>query len=106
MSVVNTMLAQGEQSLLASGHGDDLTVISGKSTGKKFTARLDVEPSIDPNSPWGNDTRMSSFLRMPIGGPALDSGDRFTDGTTKWKVLSRENNASSITTDYRVEQQI
>lgn len=107
MSVVNSILARGEVALLSSGHGDDLVVISGASIGQRFTARLDVEAVIDPDMPLSADPRMKTMLRILPPMPVFSLGDLITDGLTRWKLIKlADNNASSITTDYELEQQI
>lgn len=107
MSAVNAIFAQSESCILGSGHSDDFTVLSGAAIGRVFTARIDVEPVIDPDMPLGSDPRMSNALRI-MDGPTLKLGDVFrTAEGTRYKVLRLlDNNAQSITVDYLVEQQL
>ena len=107
MSAINTLLAGGERLLLACGHGDTFSVLTGAAAGKSFIARLDTVQVIDVESDLGPDPRMQDVIRILSPVPALGAEDLVQCiGGAKLKILKRENNAASITTDYWVEQQI
>lgn len=107
MSAINTLLANSERVLLASGHGDSFVVLSGAARGIRFVARYDVETPIELSTELGIDPRMSGMLRiLPPAPPGLRLGDVVSDGAHSYRVIKREDNTASITIDFQVEQQL
>jgi hypothetical protein len=106
MSLVNNIFQTGERVLLACGHGDTFTVISGGCVGKTFVGRLDLQQVIDIESDLGPDPRMQQVVRVNPPSLDLQQNDLIRLGAQVLKVLKREDNIASITIDFWVEQQI
>lgn len=106
MSLVNSILTAGEKVLLACGHGDSFRVLTGAASGISFIARLDVVQVLDADSDLGADPRMQDVIRILPPAPALEVGDIVFAVGKNLKLIKREDNACSITTDFWVEQQI
>jgi hypothetical protein len=107
MSVVNSIFAQGERGLLAAGHGDLLTVLRGVDVGKEFTCRMDVEPMNQQEYLLGLDMRMQTIARFLAPAPKFARGDKASVNGVRYSVDAlRDNNASSITIDYVLHQDL
>lgn len=106
MSLINSILTGGERVFLACGHGDSFQVISGTAIGIRFIARLDVVQVLDADSDLGADSRMQDVIRILPPAPALEVGDIVFAVGKNLKLIKREDNVCSITTDFWVEQQI
>ena len=106
MSIFNALLDLGEQAILSAGHADTITVLTGQFAGQQFSARLDIEPIIDLESDLGSDPRMQTIMRVrPAVCPALLMGDRVASDGANYKIIKREDNRESITTDFWLEQE-
>ncbi len=112
MSAINLLFAEGEQAILDSGHGDTVTVVSGVSINRVFTARLDVTTVITFEGLTGADPREQTIMRVLDPPPTLNRGDcvkvqdPLTGDYVKWKILQREQNPATVTTDFYLERQI
>lgn len=112
MSLVNLIFAESEQAILDSGHGDTVTVLTGPSINKTFTARFDITIAITLEGLTGPDPREQTIMRVLDPPPAMNRGDyiQVTDSITglpvKWKILQREQNPATITTDFWIERQL
>jgi hypothetical protein len=110
VSLINLLFAESEQALLDSGHGDTVIVISGISINRVFTARFDVTTVISLDGLVGADPREQTIMRVLDPPPTLNRGDvvKVKDSATgaieKWKIIQREFNPATVTTDFYVER--
>lgn len=112
MSRINLLFAESEQTILDSGNGDTVTVLTGPSINKTFVARLDVTTVITLEGLNGPDSREQTIMRVLDPPPAMNRGDfvqardPFSGQYVKWKILKRENNPAQPSTDFWLEHQI
>ena len=106
MNPVDRAFIRVELSILSSGHSTVLTVTSGNTQGLRIRGRVDLKEVIDPDMILGADPRMQAIFRVLPPVPNIGVNSMLSDGTTVYKVIKMENNPSSITTDFWLEQQI
>ena len=110
MSLINLLFAESEQVILDSGHGDTVTVITGVSINRVFTARFDVTTVIALDGLVGADPREQTIMRVLDPPPTLNRGDivkvqdSISGSDIKWKIVQREFNPATVTTDFYVER--
>lgn len=114
MSTVNAIFEAAEEVLLASCHADTAVFLSGKTAGKSFVGRLDVEPAIMFAAILGEDKRESATLRvLPDRFPCYNSVKRgdflFVEAKIdggKWSIVDRDLNPVTVLIEFKLKREL
>lgn len=108
MSALQKSLVAGERVALLGG-GETFQVLTGGFKGKRFMARLDVQPAAESDVIFGKDQRMVSTLSvLPDNFPQINQIEhsavvQAVETGSKYKLTKRDINPSSTTVDFKAE---